>query len=478
MRSLILFCFVLFSTANALAQAKEQKAATAQNILFILDASGSMWQKSDNEFRIAIARSVMKNLLGKLPANTRAGLIAYGHHRKEDCDDIETLAPLAPLDKTMLATKLDAINPVGKTPIAKSIQHALALIRTETAPVTIILVSDGLETCEGNACDLVKQAKEQGVKITLHVVGFGIVEKDLSALECIAQAGGGQYFPANNAGELAEALDQTVVPPPAGGGYLSVKVTREGKLLDATVRVFKKGEKKPFLSARTYEGKATNPRLLNLSPGTYDVEVMSVSMDGKPIQWLKDLVVPSNDTLVQSVDFSQGVVSVLVTDNGILSDATINIFKTGTKERVAGGRSYNQPTHNPASYRIVPGTYDVEIASVKIEGRPVVRFEKQVLVSGATLSLAHDYATGELKIGAFQGQDFVDAAITIYSKKTGKNIAGGRTYMSASTNPNTFLLEPGDYRVDLNPVKPKGLAKKSFEVTLKAKETVERTSKW
>jgi|APTNR8051073442_1049403.scaffolds.fasta_scaffold02485_2 Ca-activated chloride channel family protein len=478
MRSFFLISLVLLSWTGAFAQAGEQKTATAQNILFILDASGSMWQKSDNEFRIAIARTVMKNLLGKLPANTRTGLIAYGHRQKEDCNDIETLAPLGPLDKTVLSTKLDAINPVGKTPIAKSIQHALALIRTETAPVTIILVSDGLETCEGNACDLVKQAKTQGVKITLHVVGFGIVEKDLSALECLAQAGGGQYFPANNAGELAEALDQTVVPPPAGGGYLSVKATQEGKLLDATVKVFKKGEKKHFFSARTYEGKATNPRVLNLAPGAYDVEVMSVAMDGKPTQWLKDLVVPSNDTLVHIVDFSQGVMKILVTENGILSDATVTILKMGTKERVAGGRSYTRPETNPAIYRIVPGTYDVEIASVKIEGRPVVRIEKQVLASGATLSLAHDYATGELKIGAFQGQDFVDAAITIYSKKTGKSIAGGRTYMSASSNPNTFLLEPGDYRVDLNPVKPKGLAKKSFEVTVKAKETVERITKW
>jgi len=478
MRSYFLLGLVLFSCTGAFAQAKEQKEATAQNILFILDASGSMWQKSDNEFRIAIARTVMKNLLGKLPATTRTGLVAYGHRQKEDCNDIETLAPLGPLDKMALAAKLDAINPVGKTPIALSIQHALALIRTETAPVTIILVSDGLETCEGNACDLVKQAKAQGVKITLHVVGFGIVEKDLSALECIAQAGGGQYFPANNAGELAEALDQTVVPPPAGGGYLSVKVTRESKLLDAAVRVFKKGEKKPFLAARTYEGKATNPRLLTLAPGTYDVEVMSVAMDGKPTQWLKDVVVPSNDTLVQSVDFSQGVVNVLVTENSILSDATITILKTGTKERVAGGRSYTRPETNPATYRIVPGTYDVEIASVKIEGRPMVRIEKQILASGATLSLAHDYATGELKIGAFQGQDFVDAAIGIYSKKTGENIAGGRTYMSASSNPKTFLLEPGDYRVDLSPVKPKGLPKKSFEITVKAKETVEQTTKW
>ncbi len=446
--------------------------------LFILDGSGSMWQKIGSDYKVTLAKSVMKNLVQKLPADARAGLIAYGHTRKDDCNDIETLAALGPLDKTALQARLDAINPQGKTPIAMSINHALALIRPETAPVTIILVSDGLETCEGDACDLVRKAREQGVKITLHVVGFGIEEKDLSTLECIAQAGGGRYFPANNANELADALDQTVEEPVKEGGYLSVKVTQNGNLLDAMVKVFKKGEKKDLLSGRTYSGKETNPRVLLLPAGDYEAEVMAIPLDGKPTQRLTELKIAMNDTLVKEVDFAKGTFEILVTRNGALSDATIRLLKSGTKEAVAQGRSYRDADHNPARYQVLPGLYDIEISSVEIEDRPVVLLEKQLLTGEARISLSHNYPSGELKVGARQGSVLVDVTVGIHKKKGGASVAAGRTYQSDSSNPKTFILEPGEYEVRLNPVKPKGLAPKKMTVTVTEKGTTTVTGEW
>ena len=72
------------------------------NLLLILDASGSMWQKVEGEFKIVVARKVLKGLLGELPADSKVGLIAYGHRKKSDCADIETIMPLAALDKVVL----------------------------------------------------------------------------------------------------------------------------------------------------------------------------------------------------------------------------------------------------------------------------------------------------------------------------------------------------------------------------------------
>jgi von Willebrand factor type A domain len=69
-------------------QSAEKAPVGTQSVLFILDGSGSMWQKLDGEYKIVMAKSVMKNLVEKLPAGTRAGLIAYGHNRKSDCEDI------------------------------------------------------------------------------------------------------------------------------------------------------------------------------------------------------------------------------------------------------------------------------------------------------------------------------------------------------------------------------------------------------
>ncbi|MCC6752799.1 MAG: VWA domain-containing protein [Saprospiraceae bacterium] len=452
-------------------------AQNRQN-LFILDASGSMWQKIGGQNKIAIAKQVMKKIVQDLPAGDRIGLIAYGHNRKTDCNDIETLVPLAPLDRELFSKKLDAINPQGKTPIATSVAHALEVAKAVSSQVNIILVSDGLETCEGNACDLLKRAKDQGAKITLHVVGFGIEEKDLSTLECLAQAGGGQYFPANDAGELTIALKHSVEDPVKNGGFLSIKVTLDRQPVDATVKVYKKGETKEIAFGRSYTSPKTNPRIFLLPEGDYELEVCPIALDGRPVQRLAGLKVTSGDTLQKIVDFTNGHFEILVTRNGALSDAVVTLYHTGTRRVAAQTRSYKDPKNNPAKFKVVPGTYDVFISSVEIQGKPEIRFEMQTLAGGATISLSHAWKSGELTVGARKGDAYVDATVGIYSKKTNANVANGRTYLSASSNPKTFILEPGEYEIRLSAVKPAGLGKKTLNALVKEGGIVEVTGKW
>jgi Ca-activated chloride channel family protein len=472
--SLLLFTFsLLFSSAVS------GQPGKPGNLLFIFDASGSMWGKIGNSTKIQVAKETMGKLSEKIATGSNVGLIAYGHKSASDCNDIETLVPPGAFDKTKFNATIKALNPKGKTPIALSINHALALIRGINDPVTIILVSDGLETCEGNACETVKNAKAAGVKITMHVVGFGISEKDLSPLECIAQAGGGQYFPANNAEELAAALEQTVKEVPAGNAFLSVKTTLEGKLKDATVRVFKKGETKTAAATgRTYEAKETNPRVLQLDAGTYDIEVAPVAIEGYPAIKFSDVIIKSNDTLFKAVEFEQGVVEILVTRNGALSDATILVYTAGTDKSVTTTRSYTKPETNPVKLKIPPGVYDIVFKSVEIGGRPEIKITKKELGSSGNLKFTHNFESGELSIGARKEQQLVDATINIVSIKTGKSVDAGRTYKNPSGNPKKFILEPGQYRVDLSPVRQEGLGKKSITVEIAAKGSVEKIVEW
>jgi Ca-activated chloride channel family protein len=453
-------------------------AQTTQNTLFIFDASGSMWGKIGAKAKIQIAKETMGKLSDKIAAGSNVGLIVYGHRSASDCNDIQTLLPIGSFDKTKFNTTIKALNAKGKTPIALSINQALALIRGINDPVTIILVSDGLETCTGNACETVKNAKAAGVKITMHVVGFGISEKDLSPLECIAQAGGGQYFPANNAEELAKALEQTVKEVPVGDAFLSVKTTLQGKLKDASVKVFKKDQSIETFSGRTYESKETNPRVLQLSAGTYEIEITPVGIRGNPVVKYSDVIIKANDTLYKEVDFEQGVVEVLVTRNGALSDALIEIYPAGTNKTIATTRSYHQPTHNPAKIKIPPGVYDLVFQSVEITGRPEIKILKKELGNSGNLKFTHNFESGELSIGAKKGQELVDVTVYIVNTKTNKSPGQGRTYKLPAKNPTKFILEPGQYRVDLTPVRQEGLAKKSITVEITAKGTLERIVEW
>lgn len=449
-----------------------------QNILFIFDASGSMWGKIGNSTKIQIAKETMEKLSDKIDAGSNLGLIAYGHRSATDCKDIQTVLPISHFDKAKFNSTIKALNPKGKTPIALSINQALALIRGITDPITIILVSDGLETCEGNACEIVRNAKISGVKITMHVVGFGISEKDLSPLECIAQAGGGQYFSVNNAEELATALEQTVKEVPAGNAFLSVKTTLEGKLKDASVKVYKKGETKETVFGRTYEKSETNPRVMQLPAGTYEVEIMPVAITGHPGIRFVDVDIKANDTVFKTVEFEQAVVEVLVTRNGALSDATIQVFSTGTNKVLATNRSYNKPEYNPAKLKIPPGIYDLVISSVEISGRPEIKFLKKELGSAGNLKFMHNFESGELNIGAKKGAGYIDVTVNIISLKTNKSVGAGRTYQAPSSNPKNFILEQGKYRVELNSVKPAGLGKKIINVEITSKEIVEKLVEW
>lgn len=450
------------------------QAETTSNLVFILDGSGSMWQKIEGDYKISIAKNVLKKLVEGLPADTKIGLVAYGHRQKSDCGDIETLLSLAQLNKPYFLSTLEAINPHGMTPIARSIRHTLELIKDEKVPISVILVSDGLETCEGNACEIVKAAKAQGVSITMHVVGFAIGEKDQSALECIAQAGGGQYLPAENAAQLQDALEQTVQSPVKGGGNLSVKATIGQSLTDVTIKIYQPGHTNAIVSGRTYKSPETNPRLLSLPPGTYDLEVISIELDGSPSQKLNGVVITAEDTLFKHFDFSFGSAEVLVTRNGALSDGHISFFPVGSNKATVTGRSYRSASSNPAKYQILPGTYDVEIVSIEIESRPSFRLSNQVVNGGATLSLSHEFKSGILKIGAKKGSEYVDAVVTIRDKKTGKSVANGRTYSTAQSNPASYVVEPGNYVVDIKPVKPKDLPPKKLELSLKAGEEIEQ----
>lgn len=139
------------------------------NLMFILDASGSMWGQVEGKAKIAIAKEVLIDLIEDLPQGLNVGLVAYGHRRKGDCNDVEELVHLGLLDKQNLINKIKGISPRGKTPITLSVKKTAEKLKTLEDETTIILVSDGKETCEGDPCALVKELRESGIRFVMHV---------------------------------------------------------------------------------------------------------------------------------------------------------------------------------------------------------------------------------------------------------------------------------------------------------------------
>ena len=221
-------------------------AAEKSLILYILDGSGSMWGRVDGKIKIQVAKEVMTTLLKETPPGIDCGIMVYGHRKKGDCADIEMIVPMGALQKETAIEKINRISPKGKTPISASISMAVDKVKGSEAASTIVLVSDGIETCGKDPCAVVKKLKDSGINFVMHVVGFNVKADAAKQLACIAEAGGGSYFSTTNATDLLAAMNQIkesvvekkeIAPPPPEPEVITQKVSKK----TTSIRIKAKG---------------------------------------------------------------------------------------------------------------------------------------------------------------------------------------------------------------------------------------------
>ena len=227
--------------ALAVAAIAQDQATSPSRAVIVLDASGSMWaavqDDEDTSTRIEVARRVVGDLVDGLPEGAELGLVAYGHRRKGDCTDIETVVELGQVDADEFRERVNALNPKGMTPLTDAIRHAAEHLRYAEEKATVILVTDGLETCAPDPCAAAAELEAAGVDFTVHVIGFGLSAEESAKVACIADLTGGRFVSASNAGELSEALGDVVTEPlPASGPWFGGPLFIENAQLMPTGR--------------------------------------------------------------------------------------------------------------------------------------------------------------------------------------------------------------------------------------------------
>ena len=185
-------------------------AQAATSILFLLDASNSMWGQVEGVAKMHTAKSVLGELISDLPGDTRVGLMTYGHRRAGDCGDVELLRPVAANARQQVVDALAAITPRGKTPIAASLEASAAAFAGLEGAKSVVLISDGVETCDGDPCAAAERLATEGIDVRVHVVGFDLTHEERAALDCIAEKGKGRYFAANSVESFAAAVTEAV----------------------------------------------------------------------------------------------------------------------------------------------------------------------------------------------------------------------------------------------------------------------------
>jgi hypothetical protein len=191
------------------------KGSDQTAVEIILDASGSMYKKLGGETRIAIAKSVLKELMqNSIPKGTHLALRIYGHRKAKACDT-KLEMPLGPFDPEKGISLIGKIDPKdrSRTPLAESLALVANDIKSATGKSVVILLTDGEESCGGDPDDAIRTLREQGIEVQINIVGLAIdsvrANKQFSNW---AKLGGGTYFEAKDRDGLKSALNKALFP--------------------------------------------------------------------------------------------------------------------------------------------------------------------------------------------------------------------------------------------------------------------------
>jgi lysophospholipase L1-like esterase len=202
-----LFVAAMMSTLPLTSRAGAQEAKSS--LMFVIDTSGSMDSAAQGGLtRIQSARKALNEVVLGLDGSANVGLRSFAG----GCGPGRLLVPVGPLDKAVFKTNVDGLSSAGLTPIDAVLRASIKDLPL-TGKRTIVLLSDGEETCGGSPCLAVKEILKSGISVTINTIGFATSGTGAEPeLQCIATASGGKYFPVESASSLAAALIETSKP--------------------------------------------------------------------------------------------------------------------------------------------------------------------------------------------------------------------------------------------------------------------------
>ncbi len=207
------------------------QSAGPDNVMIILDDSDSMGENigGSPESKMVAAKRTVLDVLRNISPRTRVGLRVYGNSSSpfNACHATSVLVPLGENNRNLIASKMIGLKPTGMTPISYTILRSLQEdFQTVNGPRTIILISDGIETCGEDPCHIAVKMQQMGINVKINVVGLGLQDYEATRqLRCVALGTKGQFYSANTAAELANSLNKAMAVETKVQGTILPSVT-------------------------------------------------------------------------------------------------------------------------------------------------------------------------------------------------------------------------------------------------------------
>ena len=402
-------------------------AQTTTRILFILDASNSMNLDWNNQTRMAAAKDVLTKSVENLRGvpNLELALRVYGHQSNvtntyQDCQDTKLEVAFGPSNIDPIKAKIKGLQAKGATPIARSLEAAAADFPDTLARNFIILITDGLESCDNDPCIIARKLREKGVKVTPFVIGLGMDLSYLDKFECI-----GSYTDAESKVAFENVLSNILSKALLNTTVQINLNTVEGKPLETDVSMFLYETGTTNLKY-TYEHTLNRkglPDTLVLDPQLkYDLRVATVPAIAKN----NIAIVPHTHNVIQ-VPAGQGQLKVTS-----VKSPEGTILETRILENSSSKTLHVQQLGDIQKYLV--GTYQLEILTLP-------RTYKEVLIEQSKMTNFDVPAAGQFVYQAPKGI----VGQLFYERNPGQwEWVCDLKYNQTSGN---IKLQPGTYKV-------------------------------
>jgi len=351
-----LFVIILLAWAgNAWAKRISQPKPAKTRILLIFDASQSMAGFWESDKKINIARRTLIQMIDSLQyiENVELGLRVYGHQSPvppQDCSDTRLEVPFSKNNASKIRQKLRFLIPKGTTPIAYSLkmsEHDFP--KCEDCRNIIVLITDGLEACDGDPCEVSQYLQTKGITLKPYVVGIGYDPEFKKTFECI-----GHYYNADNEDRLEEVLGVVISQALNTTSAQINLLDSYGNPTETNVSMsfFDKLSGKfmhNFVHTINYRG---NPDTIFLDPlVTYRVKIQTV-----PPVYIDSVKTTPGMHTVFAADAPQGYLHVKAKSGHLMRDMQYIIRKTGEKDALDLKKLGEDQ-------KLLTGNYDIELLS-------------------------------------------------------------------------------------------------------------------
>lgn len=205
------FVIILMFSFNQLTAQNREVQKPLNRILFILDCSQSMMSNWETGTKMDIAKKILIKMVDSLQTinNVEMALRLYGNQfpvPPQNCNDTKLEVPFEKDNASKIKQKILYIIPKGTTPIAHSLElSAHDFPKCDNCKNIIILITDGIESCDGDPCAVSRDLQKKGIILKPFVIGIGLDPEFKKTFQCV-----GRYYDASNEQKFKEVLSVVI----------------------------------------------------------------------------------------------------------------------------------------------------------------------------------------------------------------------------------------------------------------------------